>query len=215
MLAYTLSIKLNHLPPITPVSRALTVLEEKRFRRLGEVRDRTVDIRLITATHHDLGSRARSGQSRSDLYFRISTVPLQVPALRERREDIESLARPLLARLVTDLGRSDRDLEPDAEHALEECLWSGNIRELRNVLKIALVLADRAMLRRSVLLFEPAAAESDGDLYLTLEEVERRHIERVLRLEAGNVVRAAERLAVPRCTLVEGIKRHAIRLPER
>ncbi len=200
-------------PAVQP--KLLKVLEEKTFRRLGEVRDRTVDIRLITATHHDLGSRVRSGQFRSDLYFRISTVPLRVPALRERREDIAPLARLLLARLAADLGRGDRDLEPDAEHALEEYLWPGNIRELRNVLERALLLADRAVLRRSDLRFEPAAAESDGDLYLTLEEVERRHIERVLRLEAGNVVRAAERLAVPRSTLYERIKRYAIRLTER
>jgi DNA-binding NtrC family response regulator len=200
-------------PAVQP--KLLKVLEEKRFRRLGDVRDRTVDIRLITATHHDLGGRVRSGQFRSDLYFRISTVPLRVPALRERREDIVPLARMLLVRLAADLGRGDRDLEPDAERALEEYLWPGNIRELRNVLERALLLADRAVLRRSDLRFETVAAESDGELYLTLEEHERRHIERVLRLEGGSVVRTAERLAVPRSSLYEKIKRYGIRPAER
>ncbi len=196
-------------PAVQP--KLLKVLEEKKFRRMGEVRDRTVDIRLITATHHDLAGRVRGGEFRSDLYFRISTVPLRVPALRERREDIVPLARMLLARLVADLGRGEHDLAPEAERALEEYLWPGNIRELRNVLERAVLLADRGQLRRGDLRFEPAAAESDSELYLTLEEVERRHIERVLRLESGSVVRAAERLAVPRSSLYEKLKRYAIR----
>jgi len=201
---------------VTVQPKLLKVLEDKKFRRLGDVRDRTVDIRLITATHHDLGGRVRGGQFRSDLYFRISTVPLRVPALRERREDIVPLARMLLGRLAADLGRGERDLAPDAERSLEEYLWPGNIRELRNVLERAVLLSDRALLRRADLRFEPAPADdSGGELYLTLEELERRHIERVLRLESGNVVRAAERLAVPRSSLYEKIKRYGLRATDR
>jgi DNA-binding NtrC family response regulator len=200
-------------PAVQP--KLLKVLEEKKFRRLGDVRDRTVDIRLITATHHDLAGRVRGGQFRSDLYFRISTVPLRVPPLRERREDIVPLARFLLRRLATDLGRGERGLAADAERALEEYLWPGNIRELRNVLERAVLLSDRSQLRRGDLRFEPAAAGGDGELYLTLEELERRHIERVLHLEGGNVVRAAERLAVPRSSLYEKIKRFGIRAASR
>nr|WVJ85703.1 sigma 54-interacting transcriptional regulator [Xanthomonas campestris pv. campestris] len=85
-------------PRVQP--KLLKVLEEKRFRRLGAVREREVDIRLIAATHHDLASKVKEGTFRSDLYFRISSIPLTMPALRDRKEDIVPLARTLLATLV-------------------------------------------------------------------------------------------------------------------
>jgi len=195
-------------PAVQP--KLLKALEEKTFRRLGEVRDRSVDIRLVTATHHDLSARVRAGEFRPDLYFRISTVPLRVPALRERREDIVPLAERLLARLAGDLGRADLRLAGEAARALEEYSWPGNIRELKNVLERAALLSGRSELRRADLRFEPAAEDGGGELDLTLEEVERRHIERVLRAEAGRVTRAAERLGVPRSSLYEKIKRFGI-----
>ena len=200
-------------PAVQP--KLLKVLEEKTFRRLGEVRDRTVDIRLVTATHHDLAARVRSGHFRSDLYFRVSTVPLRVPALRERREDIPLLAERLLVRLAADFGRADLHLAADAARALEEYAWPGNIRELRNVLERAALLSGRSELRRADLRFEPTGEDdSAGDLDLTLDDVERRHIEKVLRSEGGRVTRAAERLGVPRSSLYEKIKRHGIRTAE-
>ena len=200
-------------PAVQP--KLLKVLEDKTFRRLGDVRDRTVDIRLITATHHDLGARVRAGGFRSDLYFRISTVPLRVPALRERREDIVPLAERLLTRLASDLGRADLRLAAEAARALEEYPWPGNIRELRNVLERAALLSGHSELRRADLRFEPAGEDDGaGELDLTLEEVERRHIERVLRAEGGKVTRAADRLGVPRSSLYEKIKRYGIRVGE-
>ncbi len=196
-------------PGVQP--KLLKVLEERRFRRVGEVRDRSVDIRLIAATHHDLTTRVREGTFRSDLYFRISTVPLRVPPLAERVEDILPLADRLLSRLAADLGRIDIRLGDSACSALQAYPWPGNIRELRNVLERALLLADAPVLERTDLRFETAPEAVASGRLPTLEEMERQHIERALELENDHVERAAERLGIPRSTLYDKLKRYGLR----
>ncbi len=206
--------------------KLLKVLEEKRFRRLGEVEDRSVDVRLLAATHQNLAESVRTQRFRGDLYFRISTLPLHLPALRERPEDIPVLARDMLARLSRELGRRGLDLTPSAEAALRAYAWPGNLRELRNVLERAVLLSTTPVLRPEDLRFNhamaralspasssleprPPAAEEvplDLPLDLTLQEVERRHIERVLAAEGGHVQRAARRLGIPRSSLYQKLK---------
>ncbi|HXJ15736.1 MAG TPA: sigma-54 dependent transcriptional regulator, partial [Candidatus Polarisedimenticolia bacterium] len=127
-------------PNVQP--KLLKVVEEKRFRRLGDVRDRTVDVRLIAATHSDLSARVKEGKFREDLYFRISTVPIRVPSLRERPEDIPALGQRMLERLASQTGRVGLSLAPDAWAALQTYPWPGNIRELRNVLERAILLTE-------------------------------------------------------------------------
>jgi DNA-binding NtrC family response regulator len=189
----------------------LKVLEDRRFRRLGDVRDREVDIRLIAATHQDLSLLVREKKFRSDLYFRISTIPLHIPSLRERAEDIPLLARQLLSSLAAELGRNEILLEPSAEEALQTYAWPGNIRELRNLLEHAVILSDRNSISRKELRFALIADESaDYDTSLTLLEVEKRHIARVLREENGHVERAALRLGIPRSSLYQKIRKFEI-----
>lgn len=198
-------------PLIQP--KLLKVLEEKQFRRLGEVRDRRVDVRLLAATSQDINLLIREKKFRSDLYFRISTIPLTVPALRDRAEDVPVLARHLLEGIAADLGRSDIRLSADAERALQRYQWPGNVRELRNVLERAVLLSDADTLTAKDLLFEPNAsvdAEGKYDSQLTLSELEQRHIERVLQQERGDVNRATERLGIPRSSLYQKIKRYNI-----
>jgi DNA-binding NtrC family response regulator len=192
--------------------KLLKVLEEKKFYRLGDVRERRVDIRLVAATHRDLGTLVREGKFRSDLYFRISTIPLLVPRLRERLEDILPLARHLLERCAADLGRGDVTLSAEAAEALQAHSWSGNIRELRNVLERAVLLSNRSVLIRKDLRFDFPVVGDPGasDSNVSLLELERRHIERVLREEGGRVERAAVRLGVPRSSLYQKIKKHGI-----
>ena len=194
-------------PAIQP--RLLKVLEEKRFRRVGDVRDRQVDVRLVAATHQDLGSLVREKKFRSDLYFRVTTIPLRVPPLRERVEDILPLAEELLASLAADRGRPGARLADEARRALQTYAWPGNVRELRNVLERALLLAEAGVISRSGLRFDVAfdAASEADDSRLTLEEVESRHIERTLRQEDGHVGRAAARLGVPRSSLYQRLKK--------
>jgi len=192
-------------------SRILKVLEEKRFRRLGEVRDREVDIRLIAATHQDLKRLVRDQRFRSDLYFRISTLPLNVPALRERVEDIPLLARDILESLSAALGRSRVELSQDAEKMLQRYSWPGNIRELRNVLERAILLSDDRELHPQNLRFDSGLEVPEEPAGDTLLEVERQHIERILRAEGGRVYPAAERLGIPVSTLYKKIKRYGLK----
>jgi len=193
--------------------KLLKVLEEKRFRRLGEVRDRQVDVQLIAATHQDLQVAVRERRFRSDLYFRICTIPLRVPPLRERPEDVPILARGLLEGFAGDLGRRGLRLSPAAERALSAHDWPGNVRELRNVLERAALLCGRDVLEPGDLRFDGRASpvpEAAADSQLTLEELERRHIEQVLRELGGRVAEAAQRLGIPRSTLYQKIKKYAI-----
>jgi DNA-binding NtrC family response regulator len=189
-------------PQVQP--KLLKVLEEKRFRRLGDVRDRQVDIRLVAATHHDLLALVEQKRFRSDLYFRVHTLPLEVPPLRERAEDIRPLAAQLLAAISAELGRPPLLLERDAEETLAGYAWPGNIRELKNVLERAALFCDGPALGRRELRFEATALAAEGG---TLEEVERRHIERTLREEGGRVELAARRLGVPRSSLYQKLKK--------
>jgi DNA-binding NtrC family response regulator len=202
-------------PQVQP--KVLKVLEEKRFRRLGEVRDRQVDIQLIAATHQDLAALTRERRFRSDLYYRINTLPLRVPALRERAEDIPMLARRLLEVFAGDLGRRGLRLSPEAEAKLVRHRWPGNVRELRNVLERALLLSGRDVLEAGDLRLEdsaraPVEAPAPGAT-LTLDELERQHIARVVESLGGRVAEASHRLGIPRSTLYQKIKKYGIQLP--
>jgi DNA-binding NtrC family response regulator len=192
-------------PAVQP--KLLKVLEDKKFRRLGDVRDRRVDIRLIAATHQDLAGLVRENKFRSDLYYRVSAIPLAVPALRDRQEDIPMLARQLLARLASDLGRGEVRLAAESEKALLAYRWPGNVRELRNVLERAVLISGRDVLLPGDLHFDAPAASEAASGEMTLQEIESRQIEKVLKEENGQVDRAARRLGIPRSTLYEKIKK--------
>jgi len=190
----------------------LKVLEEKRFRRLGDVRDRQVDVRLIAATHQDIGQLVREKRFRDDLYFRISTIPLSFPSLRERIEDIPTLAQYLLDKVSADLGRGELRLDQGCIQALQAYSWPGNIRELRNVIERAVLLSDQKHITLNDLHFDGHAQLSAPffDSNLTLLELEKQHIERVLHEEHGRVEKAAKRLGIPRSSLYQKIKKHQI-----
>jgi len=129
-----------------------------------------------------------------------------VPPLRERREDIVAMAHWLLRSIGTAVGRRQVDLSADACRALESYPWPGNIRELRNVLERAVLLCDRDALEAKDLNLDRAAERSLPETSLTLAELERQHIERVLQEAGGNVPRAAVRLGIPRSTLYQRLK---------
>ena len=178
----------------------LKVLEEKRFRRLGDVKDRTVDVRLIAATHRDFRSLVEDNRFRQDLYYRISTLELHVPPLRDRRDDIPLLAESILDWLARDLGQERPRITPETERTLRGYDWPGNIRELRNVLERALLRSHGAALDVSSVIAssEPAAAVVPMHRSGTLDDVERDYIEQVLREENGSIERVAPRLGISR-----------------
>ena len=197
----------------------LKVLEEKRFRRLGDVKDRTVDVRLIAATHRELRSAVEERRFRQDLYYRISTLELTVPALRDRREDILILGESILERLARDLGQKRVSVGSDAERILTRYDWPGNIRELRNVLERALLRSHGDILDASALVMpteSPMAAGTSATIPVarsgTLEDVEREYIEQVLREESGSIDRVAGRLGISRSAVYYKARKHRIEI---
>ena len=192
--------------------KLLSVLEANESRRSGSLRANTVDVRVIAATHRDLAAEARDGKFRTDLYYRVSAVPIAVPPLRERPEDIPILARHLLQSIIDALDREDICLSSEAERALTEYSWPGNIRELRNVLERAALLTDGSRLESVSLSFDGTKASPTlaGDSGLTLEALERLHIQRVLERQGGRVELAAQALGVPRSSLYQKIKRYGV-----
>jgi DNA-binding NtrC family response regulator len=201
---------------LTVQAKLLKVLEERRFRRVGDVRDRLVAVRFVAATHRDLREQVSEQRFRSDLYFRISAIPLEVPPLRERREDIGILAAALLRRSAFDLGRGEEmAFSPPALEALARYSWPGNIRELRNVVERAVLLSEGPVVDSSLLQFRGAPSEQESSgTHLTLVAMERLHIERVLTDCDGHVDEAAKILQIPRSSLYQKIKKLGIVFPK-
>ncbi len=204
------TIFLDEIGDMDPAVQAklLKVVEEKTYRRLGDVRDRGVDMRLICATHHDLGQLAAAERFRSDLYYRISAFRLVVPPLRERREDIDELAKSLASTIARDLGKGEVRLSAATLESLRQYAWPGNIRELRNVIERALLLTDTPEVQPEVLRFDQTAGPTAGSS--SLASVEREHILRVLESEGGHVERAAARLGIARSSLYQKLRDYGI-----
>lgn len=188
----------------------LKILEQRQFRRVGETCDHRVDIRLIAATHQTLAHQVHQRRFRGDLYFRISTVSLTIPPLRDRVEDIPELSAHILNNLASDLGTSGYDLSDRAVRALQGYSWPGNIRELRNVLERAVLVAGDSLLTENDLHFDVLVEQNlvGAGHFRTLEEVERHYIEHVLRKEGGRVESAARKLGIPRSSLYHKLKQY-------
>jgi DNA-binding NtrC family response regulator len=193
-------------------AKILKVVEEKRFYRLGEVQERKVDVQIIAATHRDLKKEASGGRFRTDLYFRISTLCLHIPPLRERMEDIPLLTDVLLDQFSWDLKRNSVKITDSARSELQRYTWPGNIRELRNVLERATILSEDGVIRQTGVEFEATdclkIATNAFAGNLTLAQMERHYILLALESEGGHVSRAAKRLGMPRSSLYAKIREH-------
>ncbi len=192
-------------------ARLLRVLQERSFERVGSTRTLEVNVRWIAATHQDLRAQIAAGSFREDLYHRLSVFPVRLPPLRERPRDISPLAEVLLRRACHELKRPVLKLSEEARRLLLGAKWTGNIRELANVLERAAILAEGDTLEPHHLLLEPArvsAPTSAPEEAGTLEELEKRAIERALEEVKGNRREAAERLGIGVRTLYEKLKRY-------
>jgi DNA-binding NtrC family response regulator len=202
------------LPPeLQP--RLLKVLETRAFRRMGGTRDINVDVRLIAATSRSLSGEVEAGRFREDLYYRLSVMPLRLPAVRDRsREDRLSLLMRLMAELRRELPEAPSGVPSEVMERLLAYHWPGNVREMRNVLERAMILGRG--LPSVVIEHLPGEFRNRpgiGDRRhtpLTLDELERQHIERTLRHHNGNRTRAAQELGISRATLINKIKRYTI-----
>jgi len=192
--------------------KLLRVLQERTFERVGGSVVVTADVRWITATHRDLRAMVKVGTFREDLYHRIAVVPLRVPPLRERREDIAPLARHLVADLAAAAGLGPVTLSDDAVARLESLPWPGNVRELRNVLERALILTDSPTIRADDLAPDSDRVSRPAPMGtavpVDLRELERDAIARALTESGGNRRRAAERLGIGLRPLYEKLKRY-------
>jgi DNA-binding NtrC family response regulator len=187
----------------------LRVLQEREVRRVGGTRSRKVDVRVVAATNADLDRAMESGEFRPDLFYRLSAVTLTLPPLRERREDIPLLADGLLRDICHRLSKPPRTISPRVVEILSAHHWPGNVRELANVLEQAVIFSNRPQLRpRDVPL--PQTPENGRGEAETLEAVEKKHIQRVLHLTAGNKLRAARILGIPRASLYRRIRRFGL-----
>jgi transcriptional regulator with PAS, ATPase and Fis domain len=201
--------EIGELPPAVQ-AQLLTFLDARTFRRVGGTRTLTADVRLLAATNAELKKVAERGAFRRDLYYRLSVVPIEVPPLRERREEIPQLARALvqeLSRRVT--GRRRATIGRTVVAALQRYDWPGNVRELRNVLERAMILSRGASIELEHLAPEIRGA-APGGTSERLEDVERAHILRVLEAAHQNRTRAAEILGISRSTMKRKLAEYGI-----
>jgi DNA-binding NtrC family response regulator len=190
-------------------SKLLKVVEERQFRRLGEVCDRQLDVRLIATTQQVMAQPALRKHFRGDLYYRVRWMTLSVPPLRERVEDIPVLSAHILSQWTAELGTGSLELGPVALRALQSYSWPGNIRELRNVLE-RVALAARSDAEDQEVHFDVHVEQYLAGIgqFRTLEEMERNYIQQVLHKERGRVQSAARKLGIPRSSLYHKLKQY-------
>ena len=199
-------------------AKLLRVLQEREFYPVGGERPRRTEARVIAATHRDLERSVADGAFREDLYFRLRVVEIVVPPLRERRGDIAPLAQHLLAKAARELHRDSLHLAPDAVRALEAHDWPGNVRELENTLLRAVALSTSTTIGAGDLSLGGAASvppRERGARSPTLQQVEREHVERVMRESGWNKRQACRILGVSRPRLDRLLERHGIAVTER
>jgi two-component system, NtrC family, response regulator AtoC len=205
--------------PVALQVKLLRVLQDERIRRLGESRDVQVDVRIIAATHRDLDKEVAAGRFREDLYYRLNVLLIQVPPLRERREDIPLLMDHFITRNNGRLGTQIRGLDAEARRALFEYAWPGNVRELENTIERAMVLCEGEVITTADLpprlrqVQDPIRAQIDGD-ELSIKKatlvVESVLIRRALQKTRGNRTRAAELLEISHRALLYKLKDYGI-----
>jgi two-component system, NtrC family, response regulator AtoC len=211
--------EIGELPPSLQV-KLLRVLEDGRIRRLGESQDLEVDVRIVAATHRDLMAEAKAGRFREDLFYRLNVLPIHVPPLRDRKEDIPLLIDHFLARNNTRLGTNITGVDHEARRLLYEYAWPGNVRELENTIERAMVLAEGDKIS-SVDLPERVRDVRDpiklqlasGELSIkkTTRFVEEVLIRRALKKTKGNRTRAAELLEMSHRALLYKIKDYGLK----
>jgi DNA-binding NtrC family response regulator len=210
-LAHGGTLFLDEIGDITPKMQIdlLRVLESRRFTRLGGNQEIHSDFRLVCATNKNLEELVAAGDFREDFYYRIKVFSMELPPLRERREDILPLARHFVGKYARAMGKGEKAISHEAGELLQGHRWPGNVRELENAIERAMVIGKEPELRPEDLPFR-AEANGPGPDKLSLEAMEKEHIQRVLREMEGNVSRSAKALGIDRATLYSKIRKYGI-----
>ncbi len=197
--------------PLELQPKLLRVLEDRRFRRVGGTQEIEADVRIVAATHRSLEAHVRLGRFREDLFFRLYSVPISLPALRERKDDVPLLVAHFLSGLQEGLSQADRKhLSPEAVASLSDHPWKGNVRELKNVLMRSLLFAPEETIAPKDLLFLSSEAMPDRHPDI-LKDAEREAIIKALREHGWNKRRTAETLGVAKSTLFQKIRHFGIK----
>lgn len=210
------TIFLDEIGEISPPTQVilLRVIQERTFERVGGEKTLATDARIIAATNKDLKKALIQGTFREDLYWRLNVISIQVPSLRERKEDIPQLVANLVDRYNDRLGKNVRSFTSDAMDVIFRYHWPGNVRELENVIERCMVLAkgdtiERQALPPDLLAQEPATHEEYGTT--NLDRMERDHVRSVLEKCGWNKYQAAKMMGISRTTLYSKIRKHGLR----
>jgi len=214
--------------PLTTQAKLLRFIEEREFKAVGDTRTQTVDIRLVTATNKNLEGMVADGDFRDDLYYRINIFPIEIPPLRNRRDDIPALAIHFLNRFSEDMNHKSMEFSPGAMNLLMNHDWPGNVRELENVIQRAVILASGDVIRQGHLvniidmlpridLDVPRTSEELKRLkkvarQKSVENVEKHFVLGALKRNGWNVTRAAEETGMQRSNLQALMKKYDIRI---
>jgi len=204
--------------------KLLRVLQEQEVERVGGSKRTKLNVRVISATNAELEKEIKNGRFREDLYYRLNVIPIQLPPMRNRREDIPLLARHFLQQTCSEMSRPLMSVSPDAMRALEEYDWPGNVREMQNIIERTIALSDNDRIEKSDLPADiggkidetknqpgnPLVTDAGIDMPGTINAIEARMIRDAMDLAGGVKARAANLLKVNRTTLVEKIKRHKL-----
>lgn len=191
-------------------AKLLTAIEKRQISRLGSTQSTPIDVRLICATNADIRRMVEEERFRQDLLYRINTIELHIPPLRERGNDILLLADHFLQRYARKYQKEMRGLTREAKNKLLKYAWPGNVRELQHTMERAVILGDGSLLRPENFVFQASPAQrprKEEKEVLNLEQLERQAVERAMRLSEGNMTKAAEYLGITRFALYRKIEK--------
>ena len=189
-------------------SKLLTAIEKRQISRLGSTQTVPIDVRLICATNADIRQMVEDGNFRQDLLYRINTIEIHIPPLRERGNDIILLADHFLDRYTRKYKKEIHGLTREAKNKLLKYAWPGNVRELQHTIERAVILGDGSMLKPENFLFHTTSKQKkEEEVVLNLEQLERQAIEKALRISNGNISRAAEYLGITRYALYRKLEK--------
>ena len=189
-------------------SKLLTAIEKRQISRLGSTQTVPIDVRLICATNADIRQMVEDGNFRQDLLYRINTIEIHIPPLRERGNDIILLADHFLDRYTRKYKKKIHGLTWEAKNKLLKYAWPGNVRELQHTIERAVILGDGSMLKPENFLFHTTSKQKkEEEVILNLEQLERQAIEKALRISNGNISRAAEYLGITRFALYRKLEK--------
>ena len=189
-------------------SKLLTAIEKRQISRLGSTQTVPIDVRLICATNADIRQMVEDGNFRQDLLYRINTIEIHIPPLRERGNDIILLAEHFLNHYARKYKKEMHGLTREAKNKLLKYAWPGNVRELQHTIERAVILGDGSMLKPENFLFHTTSKQKkEEEVVLNLEQLERQAIEKALRISDGNISRAAEYLGITRFALYRKLEK--------